>query len=167
LLNTKGIAQIIVDGSGVAGFYVNDGRAAERSATFKLGVITDEVSDDLDQALDFIINYGLHYCELRDMWGKNIMSLSRRHLDHAKHLIDDYGLKVSDIGSRIFKYNLSQMSVRPERQGQGFDAAFTEEDSDCLLLESFDLAHFFGTPKVRVFSYRRVKAGAWLFSDGG
>ncbi|MGH9444983.1 MAG: sugar phosphate isomerase/epimerase family protein [Terriglobia bacterium] len=124
---------------------------------FKLGVITDEISDDFDQALNFISNYRLHYCELRDIWGKNIMNLSRPDLDHAKHLVEDYGLKVSDIGSPIFKYNLPQMPVRPEKQGQGFGAAFTDRESDRLLLESFELAHFFATPKVRVFSYWRVK----------
>ncbi|MGH9352800.1 MAG: twin-arginine translocation signal domain-containing protein, partial [Terriglobia bacterium] len=41
---------------------------------FTLGVITDEISDDLDLALDFIKSYGLHGCELRDIWGKNIMN---------------------------------------------------------------------------------------------
>jgi sugar phosphate isomerase/epimerase len=124
---------------------------------FKLGVITDEVSEDLDEALDFIANYRLHYCELRDVWGKNIMNLSRTDLDRAKHLINDYHMTVSDIGSPIFKYNLPQMPMRPEKQGQGFGAAFTEQDSERLLHQSFDLAHFFGTQKVRVFSYWRVE----------
>jgi sugar phosphate isomerase/epimerase len=125
--------------------------------SFKLGVITDEISEDLDEGLDFISNYRLHYCELRDIWGQNIMNLSRSDLDKAKHLINDYHMMVSDIGSPIFKYNLPQMPMRPEKEGQGFGAAFTERDSDRLLLKSFELAHFFGTPKVRIFSYWRVK----------
>lgn len=134
------------------------GRAAHSdSPPFKLGIITDEISQDLDEALDFISNYRLHYCELRDMWGRNIMNLSRSDLDRAKHLIDDYHMAVSDVGSPIFKYNLPQMPVRPEREGQGFGAAFTDQDSDRLLHKSFELAHFFGTPKVRIFSYWRVQ----------
>lgn len=124
---------------------------------FTLGVITDEISEDLDLALSFIKNYSLPGCELRDLWGKNIMNSSQQDLARARHLIQDYGLKVSDIGSPIFKYNLPQMPVRPEKKGQGFGAAFTEVDSDRLLLKSFDLAHYFGTKKVRVFSYWRVK----------
>ncbi|MGH9449451.1 MAG: sugar phosphate isomerase/epimerase family protein [Terriglobia bacterium] len=124
---------------------------------FRLGIITDEISDDLDQALNFISNYSLPGCELRDMWGKNIMNSSQADLARARHLIQDYNLQVSDIGSPIFKYNLPQMPVRPEKQSQGFGAAFTEKDSDKLLLKSFDLAHYFGTKKVRVFSYWRVK----------
>ncbi|MGH9439063.1 MAG: sugar phosphate isomerase/epimerase family protein [Terriglobia bacterium] len=124
---------------------------------FRLGIITDEISDDLDQALNFIANYSLPGCELRDMWGKNIMNSSQADLARARHLVQDYNLQVSDIGSPIFKYNLPQMPVRPEKQGQGFGAAFTEKDSDKLLLKSFDLAHYFNTKKVRVFSYWRVQ----------
>jgi sugar phosphate isomerase/epimerase len=124
---------------------------------FKLGVITDEITDDLDEALDFIATYRLHYCELRDIWGENIMNVSRSDLDHAKHLISDYHMTVSDIGSPIFKYNLPEMPVRPEKEGQGFGAAFTDQDSDRLLMKSFELAHFLSTRKVRVFSYWRVQ----------
>ena len=33
---------------------------------FNLGIITDEISENLDQALDFITHYSLGYCELRE-----------------------------------------------------------------------------------------------------
>jgi sugar phosphate isomerase/epimerase len=123
---------------------------------FKLGVITDEITEDLDAALDFISNYSLHYCELRDIWGKNIMNLSHADLDRAKHMINDYNMHVSDIGSPIFKWNLPEMPARPAARDE-FGAHFTEQDSDRLLLQSFELARFFGTFKVRIFSYWRVE----------
>ena len=44
---------------------------------FKLGIITDEISEDLDEALDFISGHLLAYCELHEMWQRNIMSLIR------------------------------------------------------------------------------------------
>lgn len=125
--------------------------------SFMLGVITDEISDDLDLALDFIVTYHLHGCELRDIWGKNIMNMKPADLARARHLIRDYNLKVSDIGSPIFKYNLPQMPARPARPDRMFGASFTDKDSDEQLLKAFRLAHFFGTEKVRVFSYWRVK----------
>jgi hypothetical protein len=34
---------------------------------FKIGIITDEISEDLDEALDFISGHSLAYCELREM----------------------------------------------------------------------------------------------------
>ncbi len=124
---------------------------------WKLGIITDEISQDFGQALDFISSYSLHYCELREMWHTNIMNSSRADLDRAKKLIEDHRLKVSDIGSPLFKWNLPQMPARPEKRDT-FHADFTEQDADAVLKKSFELAHFFGTRKVRVFSYWRVES---------
>ena len=45
---------------------------------FKLGIITDEISSDLEPALDFIAGYKLHWCELRDVWGRGRMWCCRR-----------------------------------------------------------------------------------------
>lgn len=122
---------------------------------FKLGIITDEISENLEEALNFISSYSLHYCELRSIWKKNVMNLTRPELDRARNLVRDHHLTVSDIGSPIFKYNLPQMPARPEKRDV-FRADFTDQDSEELLQKSFELAHFFATPKVRIFSYWRV-----------
>lgn len=124
---------------------------------FKLGIITDEISEDLGQALDFISSYSLAYCELRDMWRKNLMNLSHADLDRAKQLVDKHHLRVSDLGSPIFKYNLPEMPARPSEKRDTFLANFTDQDTEDLLRRSFDLARFFGTTKVRIFSYWRVE----------
>jgi L-ribulose-5-phosphate 3-epimerase len=77
-------------------------------------------------------------------------------LDKAKGLIEKHRLKVTDIGSPIFKYNLPQMPARKGEKRDTFRADFTEQDSEHLLHKSFKLARFFGTQKVRIFSYWRV-----------
>ena len=123
---------------------------------WKLGIITDEISEDYGKALDFITHYSLGYCELRDLWQKNIMNLSQAELGRAKRLIEEHHLQVTDIGSPIFKYNLPEMPVH-KHERDTFRASFTEEDSERLLHESFKLANLFGTRKVRIFSYWRVK----------
>jgi sugar phosphate isomerase/epimerase len=130
--------------------------ASEPNMNWKLGIITDEITEKFEEALDFISHYSLHWCELRELWGKNIMNLRQADLDRAKALIDEHHLKVSQIGSPIFKYNLPQMPARAEKRDT-FHADFTDQDSDHLLEESFRLAKFFGTPKVRIFSYWRVE----------
>ena len=122
---------------------------------WKLGIITDEITEDFEQALDFISHYDLGYCELRDMWRKNIMNMSQAQLDRAKGLIEKHHLKVTDIGSPVFKNNLPQMPARKEKRDT-FHADFTEQDTDRLLYQAFELAAFFGTRKIRVFSYWRV-----------
>lgn len=129
---------------------------SSRAMGWKLGIITDEITENFAQALDFISHYSLHYCELRDLWEKNVMNLSQAQLDQAKKLIQEHRLTVTDIGSPIFKYNLPEMPVYNYERAT-FKARFTDKDTERLLLESFRLANFFGTQKVRIFSYWRVK----------
>jgi sugar phosphate isomerase/epimerase len=125
---------------------------------FKLGVITDEISEDLGQALDFIAGYALAHCELREIGGRNIMNLSPAELDRAKQLIERHRLKVCEIASPIFKYHLPEMpSPRPNWSDTFQAADLTDRDTENLLQRAFKLAPFFGTSKVRVFSYWRVE----------
>jgi sugar phosphate isomerase/epimerase len=130
---------------------------AGQTNMFKLGIITDELTGELQDALPFLASYHLHWCELREMWGKNIMNLSKEELGRARKLIADAGLQVSDIGSPIFKWNLPQMPAKANEKRDEFKASFVESDADRLLHQSFDLARHFGTNKVRIFSYWRVE----------
>jgi sugar phosphate isomerase/epimerase len=125
---------------------------------FKLGVITDEISEDLGQALDFITGYALAYCELREIWDRNIVNLSPAELERAKNLIERHHLKVAEIASPIFKYHLPGMpSPRPNWSDTFRAADLTDKDTENLLQRVFKLAPFFGTSKVRIFSYWRVE----------
>ena len=130
--------------------------AAKNSQPFKLGIISDEITNEFGDALDFIGHYHLQYCEVRTLWGTNIMNSKQDELDRAKKLIADHGMKVSDIGSPIFKWNLPEMPAKANEKRDTFKAEFIEEDAERVLEESFKLAHFFGTRKVRMFSYWRV-----------
>ncbi|MGA3325246.1 MAG: sugar phosphate isomerase/epimerase family protein [Terriglobia bacterium] len=123
----------------------------------KLGIINDEISQDLDQDLEFIASYSLSYVELRSIGGKNIMSLSQPEIERATQIIDKHHFHVSDIASPIYKWNLPEMPALPSEKRDTFSAHFTEEDAEDLLKKSFQMARFFGTEKVRIFSYWRVE----------
>jgi sugar phosphate isomerase/epimerase len=123
---------------------------------FHLGVITDEISTNLDEASDFIASYKLHWGELREIWGKNIMVAPQEDLDRAKKVMAAHGITVSDIASPIFKWNIPGEATKPNEKHDFAVGKFTEEDADQTLLKSFELARFFGTKKVRIFSYWRV-----------
>src|SRR5271154_2326340 len=125
--------------------------AAKTPEPFKLGIITDEITQNLDDAVAFLDQYHLHYCELREVWGKNIMNLSQEQLDQARKVFAQHSLQVSDIASPIFKWNLPEMPAKATEKRDEFSASFTEEDLDRLLAQSFKLARFFGTNKVRIF----------------
>ena len=119
-----------------------------------LGIITDELTQDLGKALEFISSYGLRWCELREVWGQNVIGLPQADLDRTKDLLEQKSVRVSAIASPIFKWNLPAM---PAKAGQhDFETAYTEEDSDVLLERVFRMADLFGTRHVRIFSYWRV-----------
>jgi len=124
---------------------------------FKLGIINDEISPDLEEALDFIASYSLSYVELRTIGGKNIMSLSQSEIESAKKVIDKHHFHVSDIASPIYKWNLPEMPAVSSEKHDAYNAHFTEQDAEDLLKKSFEMARFLGTEKVRIFSYWRVE----------
>ena len=133
-------------------------QAGSDSLPFKLGVITDEIAEDFDKALEFIAGYALAYCEVRELWQKNVMKLSQEELERARQLIERHHLKVSEIASPIFKYHLPEMpSLHPNMPDTFRAADLTDKDTENLLQRVFKLAPFFGTSKVRVFSYWRVE----------
>src|SRR5277367_6315612 len=99
---------------GAAGLRMETLNAAKVAGThgFKLGIITDELTTNLDEAADFLTSYGLHWCELREMFTRNIMNSTQDDLDKAKKILDQHKLQVSDIGSPIFKWNLPQVPAK-------------------------------------------------------
>ena len=127
------------------------------SLSSKLGVITDEITQDLDKALDFIASYSLSYCDLRELWGRNIMTLSPSDLERAKQIIEKHHAQVAEIASPLFKYNLPEMPAQPSEKRDTFMATFTDQDTEDLLEKSFQIARLFGTQKIRIFSYWRVE----------
>lgn len=140
-----------------AGAMLGGAAPGKESLPFKLGVITDEITQDLDKALDFIGSYSLSYCELREIWGRNLMSLPQADLDRAKQTIDKHQMHVAEIASPLFKYNLPEMPAKGSEKRDTFMASYTDQDTEGLLKKAFQLAHFFGTSKVRIFSYWRVE----------
>jgi L-ribulose-5-phosphate 3-epimerase len=130
--------------------------AKARPLPFKLGAITDEISQDLDEALDFLAAYNLNYCEIREISNKNIMNLSQEELARARQSVRKRRFRVSDIASPLFKYNLPEMPARENEKRDTFNATFTDQDTEDLLHRAFEIARLFGTRKIRIFSYWRV-----------
>ncbi len=70
---------------------------------FRLGVITDEVSQDLETALQFAKKYGLAAVELRSVWGKDPFEYEKEDVLGMKTLLDAYDMPVCSISAPFFK----------------------------------------------------------------
>ena len=126
--------------------------------TFKLSVINDEITQDFGRAAEVAAReFGLHYIEIRGMWGKNIMRLDAKEIAEARRILEKYKLRVSSIASPIFKVDwpgapLSQFSPKRDQ----FGANFTFEQQDELLERGFELMRVFQVDRIRIFDFWRL-----------
>jgi len=72
---------------------------------FRLSIISDEVSQDLERVASFASRMGLEAVEIRTVWNLKPQELLPR-IGEIKRILDKYGLKVSAIASPFFKSNL-------------------------------------------------------------
>lgn len=103
----------------------------------KLSAFADEVTEDFRSQVEFLAKERVGYIEPRFINRKNIMDLNRSELDDARKRIRDHGLKVSAIGSPIGKVKLDEP----------FEPHLDK------FKHAVDLAQFFETPFIRMFSY--------------
>jgi len=75
-------------------------------ATFRLGVITDEISLDIERAVDVARDLELECVELRQGWGKNIKDFADSELRKVRKMAKSAGLEVVCISSPLFKCNI-------------------------------------------------------------
>lgn len=104
---------------------------------FRITCFADEISPDINDQIRVMKSLGIRYVELRSVWDKGVLDLSDEDVKTIKKLFDENGISVSSIGSPIGKV-----------------------DIDCdfeTYLEKFyrtiELAHFFGTKYIRIFSF--------------
>ncbi|MHA1820626.1 MAG: sugar phosphate isomerase/epimerase family protein, partial [Promethearchaeota archaeon] len=85
--------------------------------------------------------------ELRDVWRKRIHKLPQSSLEEVKELLEKYGFKVSALGSPLFNHK--------------FPLSDSEKETMLNLLKKYvDLAEYFETDNIRVFSFQRWPLGS-------
>ncbi|GAC1657177.1 MAG: sugar phosphate isomerase/epimerase [Gemmatimonadaceae bacterium] len=150
-------------GAAAAGSAMPIGRVADamsRAAgpTFKVSVLTDEISQDLGHACEIAAReFRLGYVELRAMNNKNVMRWDTHDIHEARRILGRYRLRVSEIASPIFKVDwpgAPTSSFSPKHDQFGAD--FTYEQQDELLERGIALARAFNTRYVRIFDFWRL-----------
>ncbi|HSU31753.1 MAG TPA: sugar phosphate isomerase/epimerase family protein [Bryobacteraceae bacterium] len=125
---------------------------------FRIAVINDEISQDLDHACHVAANeFGLEWIELRSFWKKNILTLDDNELAEAKRTVDKYKLRVTDIASPLFKVDWKgapKSKFSPKRDE--FKASFGFDQQDEVLDRSIRLAKGFNTERIRCFDFWRL-----------
>jgi len=134
-------------------------RAWAADAKFKVGVISDEISQDFDHACYVIAKeYGLRFVELRELWGKNLQEIGDAQIVDAQKIVAKYGLQVTDIASPLYKVDWPGAPPSPYGSKEDLHGAAetTFKQQDDVLLRSISLAKQFKTNKVRCFDFWRL-----------
>ncbi len=102
--------------------------------------------------------FGLHWVELREMWGKNLQAVSDDEIARAQKILAKYELQVTDISSPLYKVDWpeaphSQYGSKEDLHGA--DETKFKQQQD-VLERSISLAKQFKTNKVRCFDFWRI-----------
>ena len=109
---------------------------------FKIGVVTDEISQDLVAAVEAAQSWGLEYIELHSVWGQNICDVESSTLSKVISIVRSSGLTVTGIDSLTLRCNLDD--------DQEYD------DHISHLHRSIEVARLFNTNMVRLFSFWKL-----------
>jgi sugar phosphate isomerase/epimerase len=106
---------------------------------FKIGVVTDEISDDLEEAIQIAKSWGLECIELHRVWGKNICDVDEATLSKVIRMVRANGLTVTNIDSLTLRCYLED------------DKEYSQHIKH--LLRSIEIAPLFDTNVVRLFAF--------------
>ncbi len=110
---------------------------------FKLGVMTDEISQDFQTAVNVCQEYELSQVEIRSVWDKPPQELATDDdMNKMKTILDQADMTVSCIASPFLKCDLGNREQYQEHLG--------------ILRNCIKLAHFFDTKIIRGFTFWRT-----------
>ncbi len=127
---------------------------------FSIGVITDQVGMDFEEALQFIRDIGVGCIEIHALWNKNIEKLNDEEVERVVRLVQKYGMKVSVVSSTLF------LQCHLEENGKEFESI---DDYFITIVGSYDLqiaslkrciklCRVFETDKIRAFGFLEEKS---------
>jgi len=123
---------------------------------FKLGVITDEITQDFEQALQWAGGFHLAWVELRFLWNTYVTELSSEDVKRAQELLVRHHLQVSVVDSPYFKTLLPGTESKfADGKRDPLQSDFSQQKG--ILERAIARAKDFGAENVRIFSFLRVQ----------
>lgn len=150
----------LLTGMGIAGLgaMLPSFANAANDCPFRVAVINDEITQDFEKACKITAqDFGLSWIELRSMWDTNVVNLSPKQIVDTQKLLAEYKLRVTDIGSPLFKTDWpgAPISKLSERRDQ-FHAEEDASEQDKVLEAAIAAAKAFKTDRIRCFDYWRL-----------
>ena len=125
---------------------------------FKVAVITDEISQDFGHACEVASQqFGMGWVEIRSAWKKNIANFDSRDVSEILRVLKKNNLRVTDIGSPLFKTDWPDAPKSKFAEKDQFNANFTYAQQDEVLDHCIELARKLSTNRIRCFDFWRLE----------
>ncbi|MDE2855777.1 MAG: sugar phosphate isomerase/epimerase [Chloroflexota bacterium] len=112
----------------------------------KLGVITDGISREFEQALTVMNEFGLTQAELQYLWDVEVGDLSDAQMDRVQRLVAAHGVEVSCVSRHIFGgLALGELSTE----------ALAYREHLAALHRCIDMAQALDCPLARIMSFKK------------
>ena len=117
-----------------------------------ISIISDEVSDNIDDVISFCYQTGLRNIELRSVGGRNLMHHNAASLKKIAKKLSANKLLVSCIASPILKWpNPCKKTIVKSFRAHGF------QEKNIDYVKVFEMARLFNAKNIRIFSYLKYK----------
>ena len=116
----------------------------------QISVVTDEISQDFERALDVAVEYNITTVDVRSLWNKNIALLNENELIKMKKALDKRNMHINVITSPFGRCVLpsSRLSTNKKK------SLLRNTKYNLGLFERIiEIADFFETPNIRIFSF--------------
>jgi len=132
--------------------------SASAPKQFKVGVISDGLSQDFEAALKILKSYDVRWVEIRKVWNTYNTEATPEQIRRLKELLDQYQIRCSQVDTALYKCSLPGSKTL----GAGTPVYPYDQQMD-LLKRAIERAHAWGTDKVRIFAFWRVADPAAIF----
>lgn len=123
---------------------------------FKNSVINIEISNDIEQSLEFARSNGFDMIEIHSAWDKNVEDLDMEELSRLDSLIKTHGLKVSCLSSTLFLRCFLDDRLEPATEIKGLKAIVGDYQFHLRALErALKAAEVLDAPLIRVFGFKK------------
>ena len=115
-------------------------------SAIKLSITTDEIDEDVTKAAEFLSRFGLHYAEVRSVWGKYNTEQPPEKIREARAILDAHQVRTSIVDTAFFRGAISADPESLQREWTLLDAAMDRGD-------------ILGTKLLRIFAFMPPKNG--------
>jgi sugar phosphate isomerase/epimerase len=120
----------------------------------RLGVISDEISQNLLESLKFALKYNLAHIELRSIWERNVVELNEDEIKRVRDVINSYEIKLNCLTTPIFKCGLtSTAEIKREELFSLSKVSNANYHINVLLPNALKIANELNVSKIRIFGF--------------